>query len=358
MARSSFFFSFFAVAAAACALSTPLGAADWPTLAKFASVKSAEPSGAKVPPADPAWPKIPLGTLPPVPSPFAFETGARYWYSSGTVNFGFANGLAGSGDPTSTIDWKQTTGHTGELFGRLDYRPTGLFVKGLIGGGILSGGSMDDRDFFNGQVKFSDTSSGISGDGLTYGIIDFGGSYSVPHAGVRLSAFVGYHYWHEKLAARGLRCNPDDVGGAFCGAPGEWVQGTNIEVMTYEPTWNALRVGADAQIRFLGRWSLSAELVGIPYAQLHNADSHLLRGDLGPVPNVIDKSAAGYGAETEMFVNYALTPKIEVGAGLRYWGLFASSGTVQFGPSFSSSYPLRTFSEQRYGVLLQVKGTF
>jgi hypothetical protein len=304
----------------------------------------------------PSWPKIPPGMPAPILSPYAFEIGARYWYSTGSVNFGFANGIAGYGDPTSTIDWNGTTGHTGELFGRFDYRPIGLFVKGVVGGGLLSGGTMDDRDFFGGQVKFSDTSSNINGKNIDYGILDIGWSYNVPYSGVRLGAFAGYHYWHEKLTAVGLRCNPDDFGGAFCGSPGQWIFGTNVAVMNYEPTWHAVRIGADAQIKFWNRWSLSAEVVGVPYALLANNDSHLLRTDLGAMPNIFDRSRSGYGAEAELFINYTITPRIDIGAGLRYWGLFATAGSSQLGPTFTPDFTLRNFSEQRYGVLLQIKG--
>jgi len=332
----------------------PSLAAEWPALPAYMAIDDPAPTKAVM--SGPAWPKIPAGTPPSVLSPFAVEMGARYWYSSGSVNFGFTNNIPGYGDPTSTIDWNGVAGHSGEVFARIDYRPLGLVVKGLVGGGILSHGTMEDTDFLVGQQSFSDTSSNITGDGLTYGIIDFGATYNVPRAGVRFGAFVGYHYWHEKFAAAGLFCNPTVYGNTACGGPGEWIEPTNVAVMIYQPTWNALRLGGDAQIKFLDRWTLSADVAGVPYAQLTNFDSHLLRSDLGPAPNIIDKSTSGYGAEAEMLINYALTPHIDIGAGLRYWGLFAQQGSVQFGPSFAPDFPLRTFSDQRYGLLLQISG--
>jgi hypothetical protein len=338
-------------------LSAGGSAADWPNLPALTNADLSDLHTDKVVLTGPSWPKIPLGAPAPVKSPFAFEVGARYWYSTSSVNFGFVNNNPSYGDPTSTINWNGATGHSGELFGRMDYRPFGIFVKGLVGGGVLmNGGTMDDRDFLTGQVKFSDTTSGIDGGDLDYGIIDVGVSYNVPYAGVRFGGFVGYHYWHEKFTANGVRCNPDDVGGAVCGQPGEWIVPANVPSMTYEPTWNAVRIGGDAEIKFLDRWSLALDVAGVPYATLTNNDSHLLRTDLGPVPNIIDKSTSGYGAEADIFVNYAITPRIEIGGGFRYWGLFAAGGTTQFGPSFVPNYPLRTFDDQRYGVLLQIKG--
>ena len=94
---------------------------------------------------------------------------------------------------------------------------------------------------------------------------------------------------------------------------------------------------------------------------LENKDSHLLRQDaldLGPAPNVISRSKYAYGVEAELFVNYAVTPNIEVGGGLRYWGLGSHSGGVDFGPSFATTDALLKFDQERYGVLVQAKGRF
>ena len=57
--------------------------------------------------------------------------------------------------------------------------------------------------------------------------------------------------------------------------------------------------------------------------RLENKDSHLLRqdfADLGPAPNVISKSTYAFGVEAEVFVNYAVTPNIEIGAGAALLG--------------------------------------
>ena len=103
-------------------------------------------------------------------------------------------------------------------------------------------------------------------------------------------------------------------------------------------------------------WSVSGEIAAVPYAALQNKDSHLLREDLGPSPNVIAKSKYAFGVEAELFLNYAVTPKFEISAGVRYWGLTAKPGDVGFGPAFDTSNKLDDFDHQRYGVLLQIKG--
>ena len=42
---------------------------------------------------------------------FTFEVGARYWYSTGNMRFGFTNGNPAYGKPTSTLDWYGLTAH-------------------------------------------------------------------------------------------------------------------------------------------------------------------------------------------------------------------------------------------------------
>jgi hypothetical protein len=294
-------------------------------------------------------------------SPFAFEIGGRYWYSFGDTRFDFVNGHPLLGDPTSTLYWYDTQGHAGEIFARLDHAPSGAFVKGLVGASMLKGGTIVDRDYFVSQIKFSDTSSEITGNNFRYGIVDVGWAFTVPKAGVRLGVFAGYHYWQSKLTASGLICNPDDVDGFFCGPAGSLQIPNTVAVLIYEPTWHAMRVGFDVRYEIARGWSLTGEVAVVPYAKLVNKDSHLLRqslADLGPAPNVISRSARAFGAETEVFINYAMSPNLEVGIGGRYWGLMTDRGTVQFGPDFNVDYALDRFDQQRYGLLLQVKGQF
>ena len=105
------------------------------------------------------WPT--LSPEKPV-SPFAFEVGGRYWYSSGRLDFGFTNGSPLFGNPTSTLDWRGLSAHSGEVFARIDHIPSGVFVKGLVGLGITKDGHIDDLDFLVTQFKFSDTTSDVT----------------------------------------------------------------------------------------------------------------------------------------------------------------------------------------------------
>jgi hypothetical protein len=80
--------------------------------------------------------------------------------------------------------------------------------------------------------------------------------------------------------------------------------------------------------------------------------------DLGPAPHIITESRYAYGIESEVFLNYAVTPNIEIGGGLRYWGLASRDGSVRAGPTFATSYTLNNFDQQRYGVLAARQGKF
>ena len=291
-------------------------------------------------------------------SSFAFEVGGRYWYSSGRLGFGFANGSPLFGNPTSTLDWRGLSAHSGEVFARIDHIPSGVFVKGLVGLGTIRGGHIDDLDFLVTQFRFSDTTSDVHNGNLSYGMFDVGWAYS-PTFGVRLGFFAGYHYWHEKVTAYGIVCNiPSFIG---CPAAGAVIEGFNVAVGAFEPTVHAARIGVESRIAIDEHWSFSGEIAGVPYAALRNKDSHLLRqsmADLGPAPNIITDSRYAFGVEAELFVNYAITPNIEVGAGVRYWGVMANKGDVRFGPDFGNAYELNKFDQQRYGVLVHAKGKF
>jgi hypothetical protein len=51
-------------------------------------------------------------------------------------------------------------------------------------------------------------------------------------------------------------------------------------------------------------------------------------------------------------------PNVEIGGGVRYWGLVARYGGVRFGPTFTARDTVTDFNEQRYGVIAQIKAKF
>jgi hypothetical protein len=364
----------------------PLGDAQWPNVPEIvpAKAKPATPSttpstaasrsddlvtGAFIePPRPPARKVAEVREIPArevietrFPSPFAFEGGTRYWYSTGSNRFGFTNGNPLFGNPTSTLDWDRMTGHSGEVFARIDHRPSHLFVKGVLGGGTLKGGDMDDVDFLVTQTSFSNTTSAINGNNMRYATVDIGYSFEVPSEGIRFGAFVGYQYWREKMTAFGALCNADGFGNPLCNPAGAVVVPFSTPVDIFETTWHALRIGADAKIRLYDRWTISGEIAIVPWAHGSNDDSHLLRqspADLGPAPNILTRTNSGVGGAAEAFIHYTVLPHFEIGVGARYWGLFSNTGSVQFGPTFTPDFALTRFNTQRYGVLLEAKATF
>ncbi len=113
--------------------------------------------------------------LPPTTAP-NWELGARYWWSEGKTGFNFTSSKVDPtlGNPTSKLTYDGMHGNSAELFFRATNEGGNFFAKGFVGGGWLNGGSLDDEDFFAGQIKFSDTYSKIKGNSLLYGTIDFG----------------------------------------------------------------------------------------------------------------------------------------------------------------------------------------
>ena len=189
-------------------------------------------------------------------------------------------------------------------------------------------------------------------------MFDVGWAYS-PVPDIRLGFFAGYHYWHEKVTANGVVCNISLVPAA--------VRSTNAVPIGFDTAGAELRAdlacGAD---RHRGQVSRSTT-AGRSAAR---SPSFPMRGcrtrtaiccgrawpTSGPRRTSSPKSKYAYGVETEVFVNYAVTPNIEIGAGVRYWGLASRDGDVRFGPTFAISDELNNFDQERYGVLAARQG--
>ena len=275
------------------------------------------------------------------------------------MKFGFANGNPLFGNPTSTLDWHGLTGHTGEVFARLDHMPSGVFVKGVVGGGSISDGHIDDRDFLVDAVQV-----------LRHHERRQQRQSELRDVRRRLGLFAGARY-----AARLLRRLPLLAREGHGQRPRlqSWPRSCGC------PSANAVLVGFDTPVLQLSsrpgtrcasaprakyaiddRWSVSGEIAGVPYAcdaEQGQPSAAAGRADLGPAPNIITKSKYAYGVEAEVFVNYAVTPNIEIGAGLRYWGLGhadrrrALRAGLRHQPCSCSN-----FDQQRYGVLAAGQG--
>ncbi len=115
----------------------------------------------------------------PTPSPngsSACATGGARASTRFDINSSRQNPLLGN--PTSTLTYDGIDANSLEFV--LGVRnETRTFFKGFVGGGWLDGGSLDDEDFFAGQIKFSDTYSELDGDGLVYGTMDVGQDFTL-----------------------------------------------------------------------------------------------------------------------------------------------------------------------------------
>ena len=276
------------------------------------------------------------------PAPWVFEIGARYVYSSGKNWYDLYN------DPNpsqlnSRLTYDGLNAHSGEVFFRVD-SPSAIFIKGYFGGGsIQHGNTLYDEDFPPAVSPYSKTVSDTSGT-LQYGNIDLGYSFydsrglatSTP---VRFGAFIGYHYWHEKVDAFGCEqianTTPCGVGGVL---PTRGL-GPGVLVVTENDTWHAFRAGGIVDIWLTPALKFTAEAA---YARVWQKalDTHYLTFGSDPA------TATGNGVQLEGILSYQLTPLFNVGIGARWWHYNTTGNEAMFNQ-------LIKYQTERYGVFVQ-----
>jgi opacity protein-like surface antigen len=270
------------------------------------------------------------------------EVGGRIWYSTGR----FQKDLGGF-DPTtpnmlvSRLAY-ESTGTTGEVFGRID-TVSNIFVKGFVGGGTILSGNMHDEDWlFNDGIPYSNTASTVKGD-LAYGTFDAG--YSVfrgPSANV--GGFIGFNYYRENKSAYGCTqianpfsdCNP---------APPASQLG-----ITEDDKWYSFRVGVNGVVTVWDRLKLTTDAAYLPFVAFRGTDNHLQRFD--KANTISPETGGGQGVQLEAILSYAFVNGFNVGAGGRYWAMWAPGATTDL---FSQggqpqTLPVRT---ERYGAFVQ-----
>lgn len=288
--------------------------------------------------------------LPPGSEP-RWELGARFWASEGKTDFNINSSRSDPqlGNPTSVLTYDNIEAYTGEFFWnvRNEYN---TFFKGFVGGGGITSGSLDDEDYFAGQVKFSDTYSKLDGNGLVYGTTDIGQRFDLidrPAARIAVSPFIGFNFWQEHALAYGVRCNRNDVGNVDC-PDGDVVVPFSTKVIGNEENWASLRLGGELRMTFWDRLTLIGDAAILPVTYVWNYDSHYLRKDLGPVPNGEDRGS-GWGYQLEAEARYDFTPNWSAGAGVRYWHVEAGRGNSEF-VNLGLKVPLNDYTSERFGV--------
>jgi opacity protein-like surface antigen len=277
------------------------------------------------------------------------EVGGRVWYSSGRFQKDLSTSLSQTmpGLLVSRLTYDSSAA-SGELFGRID-TPSNIFVKGFVGGGKILSGNLHDEDWaaFNDQVPYSNTQSNVTGD-LAYGTFDVGYSlFRGPSSNV--GGFVGFNYYEENKSAYGCTQIANPYSDCVPALPNSTL------AITEDDKWYSLRVGVNGVVTLVDRWKLTADAAYLPYVAFRGTDDHVLRTD---VPSTISpESGAGQGVQVEAILSYAFSNAFSVGAGGRYWAMWApSADTNAFGtPCPCQGLPVST---ERYGGFVQASYKF
>ena len=272
------------------------------------------------------------------------EVGGRVWYSSG----GFQKDLGATADQAKqnilvsrlTYD---TTAASGEVFGRVD-TPQNIFLKGFIGGGKIRSGKMHDEDWliFDQTVPYSNTLSTVTGE-IGYATLDVGYSlFRGPSANV--GAFVGYNYFRDDKSAYG--CVQIANGNSACGVS---IPNSTL-VITENNKWNSFRVGVNGAVKLIDGLTLTADAAYLPFANFKGIDNHVLRTDVADT--VSPESGTGHGVQLEAILSYAIGKNFSVGAGGRYWAMWAPGASTNI---FGTDCPCQTLPvrTERYGGFIQ-----
>jgi opacity protein-like surface antigen len=264
------------------------------------------------------------------------EGGARYWYS--TSNFQSSNGSTPN-TLVSNLSYNGMTGHSGEIFGRVD-SPYSLFAKGFVGAGITTSGTMYDEDWGLSQMLasvptgYQVTQSDIGGT-FNYLTADIG--YSIWRAADhKVGFFVGYNLYRTTMDAYGCWQLAGSTSGGCAVAPP-----SNVVGITDMSTWQSLRVGMSAQVQFWERFKVDVDLAYLPLTYVTGVDMHRARNVNFPM------TGTGNGVQGELILSYALTDSFSLGVGGRYWSMWTTNAYYNDGSS------LVTLSTNRYGVFLQ-----
>ncbi len=297
-----------------------------------------------------APPNAAIATLAPVLPEYAFEIGARYWYSSGKLAKDLYDDPRSAADLASRLTYSGLASHAFEGFGKLTL-PSNLFLKGFAGVSGLHNGSLNDEDFPPGTVPYSSTKSAQNGGRLGYATADLGYGLVV-NPNITVSMFGGYSYVSEKVNAYGctqLVGNPDICVPAI---------GPGVLAISEQAHWRAVRLGVGVALKPFDRLMVSGEAAWLPVVQLRSQDTHWLRlgSDFGSFAGPIPETASGKGFQLEALLSYQVWDNFSIGLGGRYWRLNARGvGYLEqtvVGVTDPAAQPMKFVSE-RYGVFVQ-----
>lgn len=283
--------------------------------------------------------------LPALAQERGLELGTRYWLSNGENHFAHnAQGANPSfGNPTSVLTYDDLDARALEIHWRAAFAGS-WFFKGQFGVGELRDGAFDDEDFNAGQVKTDDTTSAVRGERFSYLTLDVGKDLWASEGGrSKLGVFAGFQQWSEQADAFGLTVT---VGGSPTFPD-------SVRVISNDVRWRSLRLGVAGTAALTPRLRVLADLALVPFSDVRNEDSHYLRPDLGPVPNIVT-TGRGSGVQLELELRYGFTERLEAGIGVRHWELREDDASVRFGNG--SALPVTRFETRRTGLTATVVG--
>lgn len=280
------------------------------------------------------------------------EVGTRAWYSFGRhqKDLGGTTLPATQGFLVSRLTYDSSAA-SGEAFVRVD-TPDGFFVKGFVGAGKSINGKMHDEDWLiaGDTIPYSNTLSDPVKNTIAYGTLDVG--YALFRgASAKVGGFVGYNYLKDDNSAFG--CAQIVLPNLVC-VPS--IPNSTLAI-TQNNEWNSLRVGLNGVVALGGGVSLTADAAYLPFVNFKGTDNHVLRTDVADT--LSKESGSGQGVQFEALLAYAFNDAFSVGAGGRYWAMWATSdgSSVKI---FGTDCPCQTLPSrtERYGGFLQASYKF
>jgi hypothetical protein len=270
------------------------------------------------------------------------EAGIRYVHGWGQFHKDLGIPKLGLTSLASRLTYDNSDTDGAEAFARID-TAFDLMIKGLIGA-ASGGGQLNDEDwaipFPNDFVPYSNTISGVDND-IKYWMVDVG--YDVWRASsYKVAPFIGYSEFRQDMEGFGCRqiANPF----SDCGRP---IPRSDLGIKE-DDKWRALRLGTAVEMELAQRITLSGEAAYLPYVKFTGFDDHVLRKLLSP------ENGEGIGVQLEATLSYALTDALSLGVGGRYWSMWTTEGTVNFGGT-GEIVPMRYAAEQAH---LLVQGSY
>ena len=296
-----------------------------------------------------------------------FDVAIGTWISTGNTHWAHnASSIAGLGDPTSKLTYKDVGTNVFEVTGKVWVTPR-WYGRLNVGYAGIGGGRLTDDDYGSngGQRLFSSTNSDISGNSMWYLNADSGFRLvEYPNHRGWLDVFGGFQYWYTKYEATGLAqvsCDNSAVPpslGLTCNPAGT-VTNQGQTVITNTSHWYSIRAGASTEYRLTRQLSLVATAAFLPLSIIDNKDIHHLRPDLQQNPS-ISMLGWGVGADADVGLRLNLVKNLFLNVGYRVWWNHAIDGTVTFhnAGAPSDSFPLTEFQSIRQGLTAGLNFTF